>query len=99
MKKTFTVSQNSTQETIDFHEQKTRYPGIRNNIISQETDDKYEQNTGFFGIIWMDSQDFMDPRDHYHAIARSKDIPNILSGILSSKNKTGIMPSSKGVTA
>ncbi|MFA5213578.1 MAG: hypothetical protein WC406_09605 [Methanoregula sp.] len=50
MKKTFTVSQNSTLEPIDSHEQKTRFPDIGNIIVAQEADEKYEQTTSFTGI-------------------------------------------------
>jgi len=49
MKKTFTVSQNCTQEPIDIHEQKTRFPDTRNIIIAQEANEKYEQTTRFPG--------------------------------------------------
>jgi hypothetical protein len=47
MEKTFTVSQNSTLEPIDSHEQKTRFPDIGNIIVAQEADEKYEQTTRF----------------------------------------------------
>ena len=96
MKKTFTVSQNSTQEAIDSHEQKTSFPGIiRNIIVAEGADDKYEQKTGFSGIIGIDSQDFLDPHDRCLAIAPSKEISCSRSEIPSAENKTGIIPSCK----
>jgi len=50
MKKTFTVSQNSTLEPIDSHERKISFPDIGNIIVAQEADEKYEQTTSFTGI-------------------------------------------------
>jgi len=50
MKKTFTVSQNSTQEPIDSHEHNTNIADLRNIIVAQEPIDSHEQKTSFTGI-------------------------------------------------
>jgi len=47
MKKTFTISQNSTLEPIDSHEQKTRFPDIGNIIVEQEVIDIHERKISF----------------------------------------------------
>jgi hypothetical protein len=47
----------------------------------------------------MDSQDFINPRDQCHTIARSKEISYIRSEIPSAENKIGIISPSTGATA
>ena len=129
MNKTITVPQNGTQETLvivaqkanDVSEQKTSFTDIRNIIVAEEADGKYDQTTsfpgiiknsivtqeaidvhqqktGFSGIIGMDSQGFMDPRNHCQAIARSKEISYIRSEILSPERTNEIISPSKGAT-
>ncbi|MDO8871200.1 MAG: hypothetical protein Q7V05_00505 [Methanoregula sp.] len=85
MKKTITVPQKGTQETLV--------------IVGQKAVDEYEQKTIFPGIIGMDSPDFMDSRDQCHAIARGKEISYIRSEIPSAENRGEIMQSCKGATA
>ncbi|MDO8873295.1 MAG: hypothetical protein Q7V05_11290 [Methanoregula sp.] len=99
MKKTFTVSQNSTQEAIDSHEQKTSFPGIRNIIVAEEAIDVHEQNPRFPGFMSIDSQGFMDPRNLCHAIARSREISYIRFKIPSAERISEIISHGKGVPA
>jgi len=85
MKKTISVPQNGTQETLV--------------IFGQRAVDEYEQKTIFPGIIGMDSRGFMDPHNQRHAIARGKEFSYIRSEIPSAENRGEIMQSCKGATA
>ena len=84
MKKTITVPQNGTQETLV--------------ITGQKAVDEYEQTTSFPGFIGMDSPDFMNSRDQCHAIAHNKEISYIRSEILSPERTNEIISPSKGAT-
>ena len=98
MKKTFTVSQNSTQEPIDSHEQKISFPDLRNIIVAQEADEKYEQTTRIPSIIGMNSQGCIVPCAQFFAVACDGDISCTNVEILSDENKTGIISPGKGAT-
>ena len=74
MEKTITESQNIAQEPIDFHEQKTRFPDLRNIIVAQEADEKYEQKISIPGIIGMNSQGCIVPCARFFAVACGDDI-------------------------
>lgn len=78
------------QEAIDVPEQKIRFASIGDNIITKEIVDICEQRTKFAEIIGMDSPDFMDICNPYHAIARYKSL-DVRTEILSAENKTGII--------
>ena len=81
------------------YEQKNRFPGIIGNfIVAKEAIDVHEQNPRFPGFMSIDSQDFMDPRDKCHAIARSREISYIRSEIPLAENRGEIMQSCKGAT-
>jgi len=98
MKKTFTVSQNSTQEPIDSHEHNTNIADLRNIIVAQEADEKYEQTTRIPGIIGMNSQGCIVPCARFFAVACDGDISCTNVEILSAENKTGIISPCKGAT-
>ena len=98
MKKTFTISQNSTLEPIDSHEQKPRFPDIRNIIIAEEADKKYEQKISIPGIIGMNSRGCIVPCARFFAVACGDDISCTNVEILSAENKTGIISPCKGAT-
>jgi len=76
MKKTFTVSQNSTQEPIDSHEHNTNIADLRNIIVAQEADEKYEQTTRIPGIIGMNIRGCIVPCAWFFAVACDGDMPN-----------------------
>ena len=94
------------EEADEKYEQTTRFPGIiGNSIVAEETVDECEQKaifpskqSGQFGIIGMNSHDFIDTCKQCHAITIGKEIPGINSEITSAENKTGIWPSCNGAT-
>ena len=107
MKKTITVPQNGTQETlvivaqeaISVHEQTTSFAGIGNSIVAQEAIDVSEQKTSFPGITGMNSRGCIIPCARFFAVACGEEISCTCREIPSPERTNEIISPSTGATA